>query len=511
MSLDVHYTSFNEFKKNFPLIGKEGKKLQLKGTGRNCKVALYQSNINNKNFSIKIQTKNEQEPIVNERIVSYILHQVLDSKYSKYFAKVHGTFWFTIDIQQQNIYVDKNDFKSPNEGFQDCPGIIISEVENSVSLYQIVKDRTDFVSLLPKLNDFFHCLLNVGKRIGFAHHDIHLGNVLYNKESNHFVLTDLEKSHIPELEHRQQSKIYDFIETEKQAIHHVPNYTKCKPADGMTMELKEKYINSMKLKHANQLMWMNPMDSFFENPYYYRKITKRIPKANHIGKEIYILNDLAELSVLINDYQPVAYKEHISNLNNELAECDTVSEKNKVRVKHFKAFDPLTFTLFLGLFWYEALNNRFNKYKTTSCDESDLFYYKNQVCCSMNRDLFDVIKCKMIAFYETDMRETIRAWLHVKIKYSVGGWDNGDKNADNFVFIDEESDFIEDLSKVNVLLKSNASISDEEFSKSLTEREMALTEMLEENKYPLKQHANVGGSKRTALKKLKYNKISIKK
>jgi hypothetical protein len=445
------YTSLQDFIHEYPLLT-DAVQLELQGNYRNSKYVFYESKSGS--FIIKVQVHDDNVPIVNDSLINYTLNSALDEKLGKYFMKFYGSFKVKVDKQNQYLHLPGTTVDSNNEALLEYPAIVYAEIPKALPLRDFINHRVDFMKVLPKLNDFIHCLLKVGDTIGFAHHDMHMNNIFYNQQDKHFVLIDYSMSHVPKLHNEKQEDIDRFLSNE-----------------------------AIKFKGQFQ--------DFFDNPYYCDLPGTRIPKGNTEDRVIYILNDIASLSILMNDFIVTPYREHIERLNKKIAEVEGKNEKRQIIANYLRnRVDPSLFTLFLGLYWYEALHNEYDNYKTQLPHNKDLFVHKLRRWCIMNRDEFDAIKCNMSSFYNTHMKNMVKAWLSVKVKSIVGGNLHNDENSIFSGFkklrvarsissetVEEDHEFNDNTQDIHISLKPSEHMYDDIYFDMIAERDNALAMM----------------------------------
>jgi preprotein translocase subunit YajC len=473
----------------------------LKGNSANSKFIVYESTEASNKFIIKVQFAPDDDPIVNDSLICYILRIALDKKYAKYFMQFHGSF-LTLASTDHTTYYSNQPDNVESESLDLFPSIVLSEVQKPVPLYKIVEKPEQFKRVLPKLANLIHCLLNLGGEFGFAHHDLHLGNVLYNTVDKNFVLIDYGRAHIPSLFDERQYLIDQYISSEESKF----------------------------------MSWSEHWDWFFSNPYYDYTNNYRIPKSNYVGKEIYILNDLAGFSVIINDHFEIDYKTHIKVIKEKTSGVTDELEKTAVIAKYLRQLDQLDFTIIVGLVWFDALNTEYNKYKTLDQNAKKLIYKRHRCNCLIDRDQFDIIKFNMQTYYISEMKYFIKAWKYVKTRYMynhVGGrlqdkvrtdskFDNmlsGVKNINITKQIEtlelesykDEPEFLESGSQVVLDILPDDTMYGEGYYKIIAARDALEAEMKAAKKVHASggAHGSVKSKKQTKNKQLK--KIYIEK
>jgi hypothetical protein len=436
-----------------------GETIPLKGNSANAKYCVFSPSNSSNNFIIKVQVTADSDPIVNDSIMNFALNTIVDEKYQKYFMKLHGSFYGRID--KDHYYI-----KSPNSNLntQDKPVLVLSEVSKPIPLYALLEHPEGFEQLLPKFGNFVHCLLDVGQDIGFAHHDMHTGNILYNSNDQHFVLIDYGRVHIPRVYdklYERQNEIDKFIKAEKQKFG----------------ELYPRY---------------------FKDPYTY-PITLRNPKTCYEGKEMYILNDLAGLCFIISTQLGIIYNHIVEDLLNVMQNADA-NPLNKVMLvrRFFKdKVEPDVFALLIGLVWYERLVSEYKKYKDIDRDAENLYIYHRKYYSFVNPNAFNVIKCNMWAFYNSDMKSLIGIWKTYRGAEMDGGradiLNKSEQLGSIFkqkpvqqkvINIYAEPEFYEDDKHVNLNIKAHTTMFGEEYFKILALRDADLLKMKSKEMYP---------------------------
>jgi hypothetical protein len=374
--------------------------LSLKGNSANAKFCILRPNNSPKNFIVKIQVTKENDPIVNDSIMNYALNANIDDKYLKYFMQIHGSFWAQID--DDNYYIRRPTSKDVKVR----PAVVVQEVEDPLPLCALLNHPVEFRSMFPKLGNFIHCLLDVAQEIGFAHHDMHTGNILYNTKDKHFVLIDYGRVHIP--------RMYD------------ENYIR--------QDDLENFISVEMQKFGREF------HRYFQDPYSF-PITMRNPKTCYDGKELYILNDIAGLCFTISSELSINFKDTVNNLLKAIENENTNRLSKLMTMRNFFADLVATpqgqevFAMLIGLVWFVALANEYNKYIKFDRDAERLFIRRKKYYCLVNPNAFSVIKCNMLTFFNTTMKSLIRAWKNFRGSTMDGGRDvlNRTDINDNFI------------------------------------------------------------------------------
>ena len=141
---------------------------------------------------IKVQLNPGDDSITNDIIIALALNKYEPS--NPHIMKFITAFMAPIAaVGKDHIYLTPVDIPSYSHGIKK-PCAVFERIEYSIPLFELSK-RPDFESKFAiPLGNLFSTCLDLGEKYGFAHHDLHSNNVLFDQEA--LVMIDYGRAYI---------------------------------------------------------------------------------------------------------------------------------------------------------------------------------------------------------------------------------------------------------------------------------------------------------------------------
>jgi hypothetical protein len=357
---------------------------------------------NSDNMVIKVQLKSESDPIIHDAVVNFTLNRILAYKtyeqYKSFFMKLHASFIGFIDDDKNpmSYVVVQDEGKKPNPIYA-RPCVAVSRIKNCYTFAQCLPQNWNLPTFPLKICQFINALLVLGNGVGFAHNDMHSGNVLYDMTEKHFVLIDYGRVHI-----------YRHAKLGEEDLNHCIS----------SIEESEKG------KGKGQVL----TGDWRYNNYSTETPGKfKIIKNTEVNLGMYVLNDLANQVHAVLAYMFNKQNSNFVSFYTPFIAIDTYINFSDIKniqpilladtIK--KAFDLnndpthlLPFSLMVGYIWYILLNKTYK--------ESGLktpLAYSNDYVFVVCRETFDVLKEKLTDIYTAIMQPIIRFWTTAHERY----------------------------------------------------------------------------------------------
>ena len=386
--------------------------MQLKGDSANGMICFYDRILTGttqstwESYVIKVQMNVDKDPIINDSVMNLYLAMLLGTpqleRFKDHFMSIHGSFvssricYAKYDVRNNfnEKVVENNTFcynllDNTIQGLQiqkSKPCIVLSKFAQNVPLYEI--SPLDLVTRLSwRLCEFFQALMHMGNTTGFAHHDMHTGNVLFDSLKQRFVLIDYGRSHIP--------------------LH--PNH--------------KNIIDSIVTREKNKFASLN-IEKFQRYHIDSKDVPWRIIKTIDGFQGMYILNDIGGLCRTLilqikeeQDGQDLFHYliKNISALQNSIMTSNDVTKtcnewfiKMRIEADGLKGFAVFHWFFLLatcvGIIWTNTLEVVASGHRLTPFREDHHY-------CLITPVVFEKVKAEMQGLYTTKVFPLVTAWL----------------------------------------------------------------------------------------------------
>jgi hypothetical protein len=394
--------------------------IKLKMNSANAAFCFYDTT-NGDKLLIKVQLKHDSDPIIHDAVVNFTLNRILaDTMYKPYksfFMQVHASFIGLVKHEQPQLspqqqkqtpqpmsyVVVQQGQPNPIETrpLETRPCVAVSRIENCYTFAQVLAGNWNQPTLPFKICQFINALLVLGNGVGFAHNDMHCGNVLYNMTEQHFVLIDYGRVHIY-----------------RHAL-----------LGGKELDVCISSIENIEKQKGIYLAKAWPIYNNYstEIPGSFKIIKQKNSPKESLG--MYVLNDLANqihavLAYMLNEKQIVGgpqQSDFVSFFTPFLTLYNYIDSTNITDIQPLefakvikKAFDLrndthlLPFSLMVGYIWYILLKKTYKA--------SGLSRIKNPLAVSNDYvfvvfpEIFEKLKGELTAIYIAIMKPIIRFW-----------------------------------------------------------------------------------------------------
>lgn len=342
-------------------------------------------------YLIKVQMNDASDPIIHDAVMNYVLNKVMDGSLNKlislkkHFMKIRASYIGCVD--ENNNY--RTDIIKNTDIVFWKPCIVVDRVQNCVTLHQLLNSTLSAEFSIDwhiKLREFTCALLQVGNETGFAHHDMHSGNILFDLTAHHFVLIDYGRVYISDdscisiISSHEKTKFQSLPWT---SIKDYNNTNSC----GFLIPRKEDEKDILGMYILNDLA--NMTHAVLSTP-------SQKSVLSELNKLVDVLSEVIDL-ILSNQEQEVQL--HGQTLVNIIHGDDDLQLKL-----------PLSLTLVIGYVWYIILHKLHSKHK--DAQNLPLALYMAH-CFVVYPQTFEILKPHLVTLYKFVMTPLINEWCSI--------------------------------------------------------------------------------------------------